>query len=343
MIKTAVVILNWNGKEMLEKFIRDVYKKTISAENAVYLVDNGSTDNSLEWIRANLPDIGTFSFEENLGFAGGYSRALEMIEAEYYVLLNTDIEVTENWIDPVISYMDNNPEVAACQPKILSYSDRGSFEYAGAAGGFIDKYGFPFCRGRLHSVVEKDKGQYDDIRDIFWASGACMFIRSSVWHETGGLDPDFFVHMEEIDLCWRIHKRGYRISYIPDSVIYHVGGGTLPYESPAKLFYNFRNNLFVLHKNLPGRNYRKIILQRMTMDGLGALRYLMMFRFRSFYQIFSAHIAYYRNIKSLEIKRRAIVSGSNHNPDNLILNKSMTIAFFLKGQKIFTELWPENN
>ena len=340
MIKTAIVLLNWNGIDFLKKFLDFTWERSNTENSKVYLVDNGSSDGSVDWANATFPELEIIRFETNLGFAGGYTRALAMIEAEYYVLLNTDIEVTEGWLDPVIRYMDDNPEVAACQPKILSYNERGKFEYAGAAGGYIDCYGFPFCRGRLHNVIENDEGQYDDTRDIFWASGACMFVRSSVWHDTGGLDPDFFLHMEEIDLCWRILKRGYRIVFIPESIVYHVGGGTLDYSSPAKLYYNFRNNLYLLHKNLPYNNYKSIIVKRMTIDGLGAIRYLMMFRFKSFLQVLKAHLDYYRNRRSLELKRNEIIASSVTNPDHLIMNRSMVFAFFFNGKRKFNDLWP---
>jgi GT2 family glycosyltransferase len=228
--------------------------------------------------------------------------------------------------------------VAVCQPKILDYNKRENFEYAGAAGGYIDKYGYPFCRGRVFSMIESDHGQYNDIVNIFWASGACMFIRSSVWHECGGLDSDFFAHMEEIDLCWRIQSKGYNISFIPNSVVYHVGGGTLKYDSPSKLYYNFRNNLYMLHKNLPEHNFRRYITRRKLLDGLAAIRFLLTFQFKSVSAIWKAHRDYSRNIESLQNKREEILKSSATYPGKMILNKSIVYAFYIGRQRTYSQL-----
>ena len=247
---TAVVILNWNGKHMMEKFLPSVTAHT-SGDAEVIIADNGSTDDSIEFLHTHYPDLRIIQLDQNYGFAEGYNRALAQIEADYYVLLNDDVEVTPHWVEPVIEQMQQNPLTAICQPKLLMYDQRDTFEYAGAAGGFIDRYGYPFCRGRLFDVVEKDHGQYDDPCEIFWASGAAMFVRADVWHQLGGLDGDFFAHMEEIDFCWRAKNKGYRVEYCPKSAIYHVGGGTLPKSNPRKTFLNFRNNLSMLYKNLP--------------------------------------------------------------------------------------------
>ncbi len=340
MIKSAVVILNWNGLSFLKMFLEDLYVKTATEDCRVYLADNGSTDRSVEWTAENLPGVGIIRMKENLGFAGGYVRALENLDAEYYVLINSDIEVTDGWLEPVINYLDINPDIAACQPKILDWNNKERFEYAGAAGGYIDKFGYPFCRGRIMSHIEADNGQYNDQQDIFWATGACLIIRSIVWKESGGFDTDFFAHMEEIDLCWRIHKLGYRITCFPDSVIYHVGGGTLPYDSPNKLFYNFRNNLFLLHKNLPGKNYRTIIFKRMLLDGIAGIRFIMMFQIKQALVIFRSHLAYYRAKNELDKKRTSNLEGKNHHHGDLILNKSIVYAFFIKGRKTFDAIWP---
>lgn len=338
MSKISVVILNWNGKKLLEKFLDNVVKNSLSKDCSVCVADNGSTDDSCEYIRKNHPDVTLIELERNHGFAEGYNRALQSVESEYYVLVNSDIEVSPGWIDPVIDYMDSYPEVAACQPKILSYSERGRFEYAGAAGGYIDKFGYPFCRGRIMNLTEEDNGQYDDIIQIFWASGACMFIRSSVWKEAGGFDSDFVVHMEEIDLCWRINASGYKIIYIPSSVIYHIGGGTLAYDSPRKLFYNFRNSLYLLYKNLPGDMLHNILFKRLLLDGIAAFRFLFTFNVIAFVNVIKAHIDYHRHKKVLREKRKEVQLNIITYPDKLILNKSLVYDFFIRKKETYTEI-----
>lgn len=248
MKKTAVVILNWNGRKFLKKFLPDVIK--FSKKDAeVIVADNASTDDSVAVLKADFPEIRIIENKSNGGFAKGYNQALKLIDAEYYILLNSDIEVTENWINPVIELMESDKNIAACQPKIRSYHEKEKFEYAGAAGGFIDKFGYPFCRGRIFQSLEEDKGQYDDTVEIFWATGAALFIRAELYHKLGGMDDDFFAHMEEIDLCWRLKNEGYKIMYCPKSTVYHVGGGTLPTSSSWKTYLNFRNNFFLIYKN----------------------------------------------------------------------------------------------
>ena len=260
MDKTAVVILNWNGVEMLTRFLPQVID--YSRDDAVvYVADNASTDNSLEVLRKHFPEVHLVVLDKNWGFAEGYNRALEQIEAEYYVLLNSDVEVSHHWLTPMIEFMDNHPDVAACQPKLLSEKSRDSFEYAGASGGFIDCYGYPFCRGRMFDTVETDNGQYDYATEILWATGACMVVRASDFKEAGGFDARFFAHSEEIDLCWRMSLMGKKIYCIPDSFVYHIGGATLPKNNPMKTYLNFRNNLTMLYKNLSGfgiRPYRRL-------------------------------------------------------------------------------------
>ena len=233
---------------MLEKFLPSVTANT-TGDAEVIIADNGSTDDSIAFLHTHYPALRIIQFDQNYGFAEGYNRALAQVEADYYVLLNDDVEVTPHWVEPVVEQMEGNPLTAICQPKLLMYDQRDTFEYAGAAGGFIDRYGYPFCRGRLFDVVEKDHGQYDDPCEIFWASGAAMFVRADVWHQLGGLDGDFFAHMEEIDFCWRAKNKGYRVEYCPKSTIYHVGGGTLPKSNPRKTYLNFRNNLLMIYKN----------------------------------------------------------------------------------------------
>ena len=253
MYKIAVVILNWNGREFLDRFLPGVVRHSSSHDVKIIVADNGSSDDSVEFIRNKFKNVEIIELDKNYGFAGGYNKAFEKINSEYYILLNSDVEVSGNWIEPIIKKMDDDQDVAAAMPKILSYQNRSKFEYAGAAGGFIDKWGYPFCRGRILNNIEPDNNQYNNSIEIFWASGACLFIKSKIFHDTGGFDDDFFAHMEEIDLCWRIKNLGYKIYCYPCSQVYHVGGGTLPNETPAKLFFNFRNSLYLLLKNLPDK------------------------------------------------------------------------------------------
>jgi len=338
MNKISVVILNWNGRKFLEQFLSDTITHSLSHECDVIVADNGSTDDSCEYIKEKHTRVRVIELGKNHGFAGGYNEALKNIDSEYFVLLNSDIEVSPGWLTDIIAYMDKHTEVAVCQPKILSYNDKKRFEYAGAAGGYIDKYGYPFCRGRIMSVTEEDIGQYDDIKQIFWASGACMFIRATAWKESGGFDPDFFAHMEEIDLCWRLNAAGKKIMYLPSSVVYHIGGGTLPYNSPSKIYYNFRNNLFMLYKNLPADRLNNIILKRMCLDGIAALRFLLTFNINAFLNVIKAHIYYYRHMKVLKERRKAVMRSSLYYPDNLIMNKSLVFSFYIKRKKTYNHL-----
>ncbi len=340
-MKVAIVILNWNGLDLLKKFLPTVVKLS-SDTGSIYLADNASGDNSLNWVSENYPEVRIISLESNFGFAGGYNHALDKIDAEYYILLNSDVEVSEGWLDPLISFMDIEKGVAACQPKILSYRNRNYFEHAGAAGGFIDKFGYPYCRGRIFAYAEMDNGQYDTIRDIFWASGACLCIRSAVWKEAGGFDQDFFAHMEEIDLCWRINSLGYRIVAIPDSVVYHLGGGTLPYSSPTKVYYNFRNSLYLLYKNLPLKGRLTTLFFRKILDGIAAIKFLLSFEFKAFYAVLRAHISYYGAKKKLNEKRKLFSIKNARYPEHLILNKSIALNYFLRSKKQFTDNLPQD-
>ena len=338
MYKTAVVILNWNGIGYLKMFLGSVNKYSSDKDTVIFVADNGSTDGSLEWITANYAEVKIIRLEKNHGFAGGYNMALSQIDARYFVLLNSDIEVTAGWLQPLVSFMDNNPDVASCQPKIRSYYQKDQFEYAGAAGGFIDRYGYPFCRGRIFDKIEKDNGQYDSQIDIFWASGACMIVRSDAWKRCGGFDSDFFAHMEEIDLCWRFNKAGFRVSYIPESVVYHVGGGSLPYDSPFKTYLNFRNSLFLLYKNLPDNELHTIMFARRLLDGMAALRFLLSGNFRSFKSVWRAHMDYYKNIRDLKKKREMVKKLEVNKFPVQILNKSIVFEFYLKGNRTFSSL-----
>ncbi|HEX2921351.1 MAG TPA: glycosyltransferase family 2 protein [Bacteroidales bacterium] len=342
MLKTAVIILNWNNLGYLKKFLGTVVKFSASEETKVYVADNGSTDGSVEWVLNNHNSAQTIKLDRNYGFAGGYSIALEKIDAEYFVLLNSDVEVTPNWLVPLITYMDQNPDVASCMPRIRSWHKRDYFEYAGAAGGFIDKYGYPFCRGRVFDNIEKDFDQYNDNVDVFWASGACMVVRSSAWKDCGGFDKDFFAHMEEIDLCWRFARRGYRVSVVPASVVFHVGGGALAYDSPFKTYLNFRNNLFLLHKNLKDEDFRKIMLIRKLLDSVAAIMFLLKGKGRSFRSVLKAHSDYNKNIPSLHKKRNELSLDDLPGYSMHVLNKSIVYEYFVKGNKTFKSLKMNN-
>ena len=275
MKKISVVILNWNGVGMLQKFLPKVVEYSAMEGVEICVADNASTDESVSYLQANFPNVRLIVLDKNYGFAEGYNRALEQVEAEYVVLLNSDVEVTPHWLEPLVEYMDTHPEVAACQPKIRSERNKEYFEYAGAAGGYLDKYGYPFCRGRIFDVVEKDEGQYDTVSSVFWATGAALFIRLKDYQEAGGLDGRFFAHMEEIDLCWRLRSRGRGIACIPQSVVYHVGAATLKKENPRKTFLNFRNNLLMLYKNLPEKELKHVMFVREVLDCVAALVFLL--------------------------------------------------------------------
>lgn len=268
-MKTAIVILNWNGLKMMETYIQQVL--SFSRDDAeVYVADNASTDGSVEWLRKRYPEIHIIILDKNYGFAEGYNRALKQVDADYYVLLNSDVEVTHHWLTPLIEFMDAHDDVAACQPKLLAEYDKDAFEYAGAAGGYLDKLGYPFCRGRIFDTVENDNGQYDSQVEVMWATGACMMVRAKDYWEAGGLDGRFFAHNEEIDLCWRLHLMGRRIFCVTDSMVYHVGGGTLPKTNPMKTYLNFRNNLTMLYKNLPDKDLHRVMRLRWLLDYIAA-------------------------------------------------------------------------
>lgn len=274
-MKTSVVILNWNGAEMLRRFLPSVIAYSQGEGVEICVADNASSDNSCEVIEREFPEVRLIRLSENYGFAEGYNRALQQIDAEYVVLLNSDVEVTSGWLESMTDYLDKHPQVAACQPKLLSFQEKSCFEYAGAAGGFIDKYGYPFCRGRIFDVIESDHGQYEDIIPVFWATGAALLIRLQVYREVGGLDGRFFAHMEEIDLCWRLRSRGYGIVCLPFSRVYHVGGATLKKENPRKTLLNFRNNLIMLYKNLPENELYRVMRVRLFLDYLAAFVFLL--------------------------------------------------------------------
>ncbi|SHM90601.1 hypothetical protein SAMN05444266_11378 [Chitinophaga jiangningensis] len=289
----AVVILNWNGKKFLEQFLPSVCKSTYGNLQLI-MADNASTDDSVAYVEQHYPQVRVIRNPGNNGFAGGYNEALQHVEADIYVLLNQDVEVEAGWIEPVVAMMQQDPKIAACQPKLRSWHNRDEFEYAGAAGGWMDILGYTFCRGRILYTTEKDLGQYDDPQDIFWATGAALFIRSHCFHEAGGFDADFFAHMEEVDLCWRLKRLGYRICYCPQSVVYHVGGGSLPQGNPRKLYLNFRNNLMMLWKNLHSEDRWIVLSQRFFLDILAAMKSLAAGKPKDMKAIFKAYIDYRR-------------------------------------------------
>ncbi|HRY98805.1 MAG TPA: glycosyltransferase family 2 protein [Bacteroidales bacterium] len=332
-MKVAVVILNWNGKRFLEEFLPVVLEHSRD-EADVVVADNASEDDSVAFMREAFPGVRLILNDSNYGFAEGYNRALAQVEADYYVLLNSDIEVTEGWISPVIRMMEEDPRIGAAQPKLLSYHQRSHFEYAGAAGGYIDKLGYPFCRGRVFMELEEDLGQYDDIREVFWATGACLFVRAPLYHQLGGLDADFFAHMEEIDFCWRLKNAGYRVMYHPGSTVFHIGGGTLPKSSARKTYLNFRNNFSLLYKNLPAQRLWKVILIRLLLDGIAGIKFLLSTGLPEFLAVIRAHYSFYRSIPSLKAKRRSIQPG----PVEHIYPRSLVFQHYIRGKKKFSEL-----
>lgn len=338
-MKVAVVILNWNGAHYMEQFLPVLQKHTPASLATIIVADNGSTDNSISLLKEKFKDIRLIQFDQNYGFAGGYNRALAQIEADYYVILNSDVEVTEGWLSPMIDYLEHHPDVVACQPKVLSYNNRNYFEHAGAAGGFIDYLGYPFCRGRILSHLEEDKGQYDTISDVFWATGACLVIRAKTFHQAGGFDAAFFAHMEEIDLCWRLRNRNHRIVCIPQSKIYHVGGGTLQAEHPQKTYLNFRNNLLMLYKNLHPSELSPVLTIRFFMDYLAAFQLLITGKPKNARAVLKARIAYRKMRPRFKQKRLAnLQSAINpHIPE--ITPKSIIVNYYLRGKRSFVDLW----
>lgn len=327
MKKIAIVILNWNGVKLLETFLPSVVEH--SPEAAIYVADNASTDTSIAFVKANFPTVSVIVSRANFGFAGGYNEALQSVQEPIYALVNSDIEVTPNWLQPVITLFDNEPDTAIIQPKILDYKRKNYFEYAGAAGGYLDKFGFPFCRGRIFETIEEDKGQYNDIRAIFWASGACLFIRSSVFHELNGFDADFFAHQEEIDLCWRAFNKGYTVKYCGLSTVYHVGGATLNAGSPHKTFLNFRNSLWMMAKNLPKKQLFPIIFLRLCLDGLAGIQFFFKGKPKHTWAIIRAHFDFYRLISRFLQKR------TSYQKENYYLINSIVYRYFVKNGKFF--------
>ena len=338
MDKVAIVILNWNGARMLNQYLPSVLNYSHS-EAAVYVADNASTDNSLDLLHDKFPECRVITLDRNWGFAEGYNQALRQIDAEYYVLLNSDIEVTHHWLTPLVELMDVHPEIAACQPKLLSMADRDSFEYAGASGGYLDRYGYPFCRGRIFQTVERDNGQYDYATEILWATGAALMIRSKDYWDCGGLDGRFFAHNEEIDLCWRLRIRGRKVYCIPESQVYHVGGGTLPKSNPMKTFLNFRNNLTMLYKCLPDDELRHVMCWRWLLDYVAAWQMLLLgHSWGDFCAVFRARRAFARWRKDFADDRRRIQASRVDRKIPEQRSFSVLWQYYMRGRKTFDAL-----
>ena len=345
-MKTAVVILNYKTRNYLEQFLPGLIASCEGLDAGVVVADNASADDSVEFMKNRFPEVPLIVMDKNYGFTGGYNRALELVEADYFVLINSDIEVPQGWLQPLVEWMDSHPECGACGPKLLSWYQRDTFEYAGAAGGLVDSFGYPFCRGRIMQKVEKDQGQYDEPADVLWCSGACLMVRSSVWKALGGLDDRFFAHMEEIDLCWRMQLRGWKVTLVPASYVYHIGGGTLPNESPFKLRLNFRNNLLLLENNLPSTfmaqmadnsslspsrlerkarcRTRRRIFVRMCLDGLSALVYLLKGKREFFRAVVQAHREYRK------LRRPGELLPEAHRPEGLYKGWIVPVGLFGK-------------
>lgn len=335
-MKVAVVILNYNGASMLAKFLPSVIEYSPGA--GIVVADNASTDDSVAVLRESFPTVRLLQLDRNYGFAGGYNKALEQVDAEYFMLLNSDVEVTDGWLEPLLSFMERTPDAVACQPKILAYKQKTHFEYAGAAGGFIDRYGYPYCRGRLFDTVEEDDGQYDDVRRVFWATGAAMMVRSDAFRKAGGFDGRFFAHMEEIDLCWRMLARGGEIYVVPQSRVYHVGGATLNKSNPRKTFLNFRNNLLMLYKNLPADELRSVMCMRAVLDYVAALKFLLTGAWGDFKAVLAARREYrcmrggYKNVREQNIAAAVTTEIKERSRFSLLWQ------YYLKGKKRFSQL-----
>ena len=327
-MKLAIVILNWNGQKLLEQFLPSVVSYSKNAE--IYIADNASTDNSVEFVTTHYPEITIIKNKVNGGYAKGYNDALKHIKADIYCLLNSDIEVTENWLTPIISEFQKDDNIAAMQPKILDYKDKSKFEYAGAGGGFIDKYGYPYCRGRIFNSIETDLKQYNDTKNIFWASGACLFIKAEIFHDLNGFDEDYFAHQEEIDLCWRIQNINKQIKYVGTSTVYHVGGATLDTQNPRKTYLNFRNSLFNLVKNLPKNKGFGIIFIRLSLDGIAGVKYLLEGKPLHTIAILKSHVSFYANLFKM-LKKRT----SDSKNKTYYTTKSIVWNYFVKGKKVY--------
>jgi GT2 family glycosyltransferase len=336
MTEVAVVILNYNGKKFLEQFLPSVIEHSRSAE--IIVADNGSTDDTLSFLRDTFPSVRVISISENLGFCGGYNFALKQVEATYYVLLNSDVEVTAGWIDPILQLFESNPSIGAIQPKILSQLKPDEFEYAGAGGGMIDALGYPFCRGRIFNYMEKEQGQYNDVVPVFWATGACHFVRASLYHQLGGLDEDYFAHMEEIDFCWRLQRSGYEVYYHGGSTIYHVGGGTLSSSSPRKTYYNFRNGLSLVFKHLPFSQLIWKFPLRLFLDWVAAAKFFLQPSVPDMLAVWKAHFHFFSGLRNEIRKRNKLARELNGFSVHSFYSRFLVVDYFLYGIKTFGKL-----
>ena len=331
-MKTAIIILNWNGEKLLEQFLPSVVEFTAKQAD-IYIADNNSTDNSIDFITENFPSVKIIKNAINGGYAKGYNDALKHIDADIFCLINSDIEVTENWLNPILNEFENDENIGVLQPKILDFKNKTKFEYAGAAGGFLDFFGYPYCRGRIFNDIEKDKNQFNKISDIFWASGACFFIKSDLFRELNGFDEDYFAHQEEIDLCWRVQNAGFKIKYIPNSIVYHVGGATLSNLNPKKTFLNFRNSLLNILKNVPNRYLVFLILSRLILDGFAGIKFLIEIKPKHTFAILKAHLSFYSLFFKFLRKRK-----NRKKKTDYYNHKSIVWQYFVLGRKKYHQL-----
>jgi len=338
MTKVAVVILNWNGQKLLEKFLPSVIQNTTYHDAEIIVADNASTDNSIEFLQNQYPLLKIIKLDKNYGFAGGYNKALRQVNAKYFLLLNSDVAPGPGWLEPLVEIMERNGSIGACMPKIKAFNSPESFEYAGACGGYIDLFGYPFCRGRILDHIEKDKHQYENALSVFWASGASLLINSELYFAAGGLDEDFFAHMEEIDLCWRIKNMGYQIMVVPSSEVFHVGGATLAQQNSHKTYLNFRNNLFMMVKNLSSAYFFFILLTRMILDGIAAIRFLSKGEINHFFAVFKAHLSFYSSLPQFITKRKKLKSFHTKLNHPEVYPQSIIWAFYVKKIKRFSQL-----
>lgn len=341
MKRVAVVILNWNGEKMLREFLPDVVRHSTGAE--IVVADNASADGSLQMLEREFPTVRRIVLDRNHGFAQGYHLALEQVDAEFYLLLNNDVQVGADWLSPLLEYMDKNPHVAACQPKLLCHWDRTRFEYAGASGGYIDAWGYPYCRGRVMGTVEEDKGQYDEPASLLWATGAALMIRREAYWQAGGLDGRFFAHQEEIDLCWRLRSRGYGIACVPQSKVWHVGGGTLPKDSPHKTYLNFRNNLLLLYKNLPSERLGTVMRVRFWLDALASVQFLLTGKWGSFLAVWRGRRDFFRMRPQFVADRERNLKAAVLSPVPEQTAVSILWQYYARGKKTFKEIHPTEN
>jgi GT2 family glycosyltransferase len=340
-MKAAVVILNWNGKSLLEKFLPIVTKYSQQAQ--IIVADNASSDDSVSFVKTNFKEVVVIENSSNGGYAGGYNEALSKVNADIFVLLNSDIEVTQNWIEPIVALFEKDNSIAAIQPKILAYHQKTHFEYAGAAGGYLDRLGFPFCRGRIFEMLEEDNGQYDQVQEVFWASGACLFVKASVFNICKGFDESFFAHMEEIDLCWRMKNQGWKILVQPASVVYHIGGGTLSKQNWKKTYLNFRNNLELIYKNIEDKYLYRSLFFRMILDGIAAIKFLLSNGPMHFYAIIRAHLHFYKMIPQIRKKRKKLKTIEKVRNTKGVYMGAIVVDYFLRNKKKFSSLEINND